>query len=150
MNKYPSTHDLRRKDLAAIHMCAGQIGLDTSDKDENSAYRSMLWVVAGVRSSAALDGVGRKKVLNHLKACGAKMGFEGKPTGVKTELQPLMGKIEALLADMKLPWKYAAAIAKRQTSAQGKGIDRLAWLNAAQLHDVVAALVKKQQQGVPK
>lgn len=145
MSNFPARHDDRRKELAMIHMAAAQLGMDTRDQSDDSDYRSMLWAVARVRSSAALDWAGRKSVLDHLKACGWKIGFAGKPAGVKPELIPLMGKIGALLADMKLPWKYAAAIAKRQTGAQGKGIDRLEWLNAAQLHDVVTALVKKQQ-----
>jgi phage gp16-like protein len=145
-NKYPAKFADRRNDLAIIHMAATQIGLDTADKNEDSAYRSMLWTVARVRSSAALDYAGRKKVIDHLKACGAKIGFAGKPTNVKPELIPLMSKIGALLADMKLPWKYAAAIAKKQTSAQGKGIDRLEWLDAQQLHAVVTALVKRQDK----
>ena len=146
-NKYPTTFATRRSELAKIHMAAEQLGMDTADKDEASEYRSMLWAVARVRSAAGFDWQGRKKVLDHLIACGAKLGHEGKPTNVKPELLPLMGKIGALLADMKLPWKYAAAIAKRQTAANGKGIDRLEWLNAEQLHDVVTALTIKQRGG---
>lgn len=149
MSKYPVPFSTRRYELAMIHMAAGQLGMDTADKNEDSAYRSMLWTVARVRSSAALDWAGRKKVLDHLKACGFKPGFAGKPVTVKPELIPLMGKIGALLADMKLPWKYAAAIGKQQTRAQGKGIERLEWLNAQQLHAVVTALVKKQEKGTP-
>lgn len=149
-NKYPSRFADRRKELATIHLAAAQLGMDTSDRSEGSAYRSMLWTVARVRSSAALDFAGRRKVIDHLKACGwkpdsAKNPNKGKPGNVKPELQPMMGKIGALLADMKLSWAYAAAIAKRQTSAQGKGIERLEWLDAAQLHAVVTALVKKQE-----
>jgi phage gp16-like protein len=144
MNKYPARFEMRRKELAQIHMMAEQIGMDTADKNEDSAYRAMLWTVARVRSSAALDFAGRNKVIDFLKTRGAKSGFAGKPANVRPELVPLMSKIGALLADMKLPWKYAAAIAKKQTSAQGKGIDRLEWLNAQQLHAVVTALVKRQ------
>ncbi len=147
MSKYPTTFVTRRSELAKIHMAAEQLGMDTGDKDEASEYRSMLWTVARVRSAAGLDWAGRKKVLDHLKDCGAKLGFAGKPATVKPELQPLMGKIEALLADMKLPWKYATAILKRQTSANGKGIERLEWAAAAQLHDVVTALTIKQRGG---
>jgi phage gp16-like protein len=147
-NKYPTRHNERRKDLATIHMAATQLGMDTVDKNESSAYRSMLWAVAREHSSAALDFAGRRKVIDHLKACGWKPTAAkntGKPTNVKPELQPMMGKIGALLADMRLPWSYAAAIAKRMTAAQGKGIERLEWLDAAQLHGVVTALVKKQE-----
>lgn len=144
--KYPTQYADRRKELAQIHMMATQIGMDTTDRNESSAYRSMLWTVARVHSSAALDFAGRRKVIDHLKACGAKIGFAGKPQNVRDELQPLMGKIGALLADMKLPWNYATAILKQQTRAQGKGIDRLEWANAQQLHAVVTALMLKQQR----
>lgn len=144
-NKYPSKFATRRAELAKIHMAAEQLGMDTADKSEGSEYRSMLWAVARVRSAAALDWQGRKKVLDHLKGCGAKLGFTGKPTNIKPELLPLMGKIGALLADMKLPWSYAAAILKRQTAANGKGIERLEWANAEQLHNVVVALTTKQR-----
>ncbi|MDO8414150.1 MAG: regulatory protein GemA [Gallionellaceae bacterium] len=145
-HKYPTQYADRRKDLAIIHMAAVQLGMDTTDQNPDSAYRSMLWTVARVRSSAALDWAGRKKVLDHLKACGYKptSNHAGKPANVKPELMPLMSKIGALLADMKLPWAYAAAIAKKQTSSQGKGIDRLEWLDAKQLHAVVTALVKRK------
>jgi phage gp16-like protein len=148
-NKYPTRHNERRADLATIHMAATQLGMDTADKNESSAYRAMLWAVAREHSSAALDFAGRRKVIDHLKACGFKPSGNnfGKPINVKPELAPMMGKIGALLADMKLPWSYASAIAKRMTSAQGKGIDRLEWLDAAQLHCVVTALVNKQSKG---
>lgn len=142
-NKFPSSHNLRRNELAQIHMAATQLGMDTGDKNDESEYRSMLWTVARVRSSAALDWAGRKKVLDHLKNCGAKMGYAGKPANVKPELMPLMSKVGALLADMKLPWKYATAILKRQAK-----VERLEWASAAQLHDVVTALTLKQQRGV--
>lgn len=144
MNKYPSTFSTRRAELAKIHMAAEQLGMDTADKNEGSEYRSMLWTVARVRSSAALDWAGRRKVLDHLKACGAKLGFAGKPANVKPELIPLMSKIGALLADMKLSWKYATSILKRQA-----GIERLEWADSKQLHDVVTALTNRQAKQEP-
>lgn len=144
MSKYPARFKLRRNELAQIHMMAEQLGMDTVDRNEESEYRSMLWAVARVHSAAALDFAGRNKVIDFLKSRGAKTGFAGKPQNVKAELQPLMGKIGALLADMKLPWAYAAKILKTQTSAQGAGIERLEWANAQQLHAVVTALVKRQ------
>jgi len=145
-SQYPARFKMRRNELAQIHMMAEQLGMDTRDPDENSEYRSMLWTVARVRSAAALDFAGRNKVIDFLKSRGAKTGFAGKPQHVKPELQPLMGKIGALLADMKLPWNYAAAILKTQTKAQGQGIDKLEWANAQQLHAVVTALVKRQDK----
>lgn len=49
-----------------------------------------------------------------------------------------MGKIEALLADNKLPWAYADGIAKQMFK-----VDKVDWLEREQLRKVVAALVVK-------
>lgn len=38
----------------------------------DDAYRDMLWTIGRVRSAADLDWAGRKRVLDHLKACGWK------------------------------------------------------------------------------
>ncbi|PND33757.1 regulatory protein GemA, partial [Achromobacter pulmonis] len=49
-------------------------------------------------------------------------------------------KIEAYLADMKLPWSYADTIARQQT-----GIERVAWLRKQEdLRGVIAALHVEQ------
>lgn len=151
-NKYPSSHNLRRSELAKIHMAASQLGMDTGDKSDESEYRGMLWTVARVRSSAALDWAGRKKVLDHLgelmEARGIKMASKnaGAPVGVKPELIPLMSKVGALLADMKLPWRYLTASRDGSPSMLKRitGVDKLEWANAKQLHDLVTALVKRQ------
>lgn len=61
----------RKRDLAAIHLLAQQVGLDTSDKDASSDYRQMLQAQGGVTSAALLDERGRARVLAHLrKAAG--------------------------------------------------------------------------------
>jgi phage gp16-like protein len=132
--------DVKRREIQLIHIAKQQLGMD------DDSYRGILWTVCRVKSSTELDFVGRKKLLDHMKSCGFKVASNknaGKPSNVKADLKPLMGKIGALLADMKLTWKYASAIAKQQTLASG-GIERLEWLNAEQLRDVVSALMKKQ------
>lgn len=140
MSKYPTRYNEQRRDIQLIKIAQKQLDMD------DASYRAMLWTVARVKSATELDFAGRRNVIDHLKKCGFKVQANknaGAPAHVKPELIPLMGKIGALLADMKLPWKYAAAIGKQQTLAQGAGVDRLEWLNAAQLHAVVAALVKR-------
>lgn len=117
MAKYPSSHNERRKDLAKIHMAAGQLGMDTADRNEGSEYRSMLWTVARVRSSAALDFAGRRKVLDHLKACGADIG--GKRPGqthkpLAQDKAAIERKIGAQLKALGASWPYAYAIARKQ------------------------------------
>lgn len=140
-NKYPSTFATRRAELAKIHMAAEQLGMDTGDKDENSEYRSMLWTVARVRSAAGLDWAGRKKVLDHLKACGAKLGFDKKPQrALADDLQSK--KIRALWLELHQSGKVRnpsesalAAFVKRQT-----GRDALQWLNAREASAVIEEL----------
>ncbi len=126
--------DQRKTELAMIHMGKAQLCMD------EDSYRAMLWTVARVRSAADLDWAGRQKVLDHMKAKGAIFkSRKGKPKHV--ESTSLMGKIGALLADMKLPWSYAHAIAKQMF-----GVQQLEWCNDKQLQDIVAALVKRQQK----
>lgn len=65
--------DQRRRDLAAIHLMAAQLGLDTADADPGSAYRAMLLQHGGNTSAAALDAPARARVLSHLRqAVGVK------------------------------------------------------------------------------
>lgn len=124
---------MRNKDLAMIHIAKKKIGMD------DETYRSMLWTCARVKSSADLDYAGRAKVLAHLASRGWK-----KPTAPNvTQLKkPLISKIGALLADMKLPWAYAEGIAKQMYKRT-----KLEWCNTDELRSIVAALVKKQKAG---
>lgn len=142
--------DRRRAELAKIHLAATQLGMDTSDKDLNSEYRAMLFSVAGERSAAKLDDQGRRAVLEHLRNCGFKAiprkrvaQHPGTPHNLDREA--MLQKIEAYLADMKLPWSYADAIAKQQT-----GIAKVAWLRKYEdLKGIIAALhVEQEKRGM--
>ncbi|MCU7842175.1 MAG: regulatory protein GemA [Candidatus Thiodiazotropha sp. (ex Troendleina suluensis)] len=62
----------RKNDLAKIHIGAKELGMDPHDKDPGSAYRTMLWNVANVRSSADLSATGRQAIIDHLKSRGWK------------------------------------------------------------------------------
>lgn len=122
----------RQAQLAQIHIAKKQLGLD------DDTYRSMLFTLARVKSSADLDYAGRDKVLAHLKASG----FKAKPSPATTkEKQALIGKIAALLADMQLDWAYADGIAKRMYKR-----DKAQWCSPKELIGLVTALVKKQQK----
>jgi len=141
-NKYPTTFATRRAELAKIHMAAEQLGMDTVDKDEGSTYRSMLWTVARVRSAAGLDWAGRKKVLDHLVACDAKLGFEGKPQSRALADDPQSKKIRALWLELHQAEKVRnpsesalAAFVKRET-----GVAALQWLKPAQASQVIERL----------
>ncbi len=134
--KSPSLSDVRRRELAQIHIAIKQLGMD------DAGYRDVLFAVARVRSSKDLDWTGRKRVLDHLVKCGAKVGrggFKGAPKKPKPANAALIGKIEAQLADMKLAWEYAHAIARQMF-----GIAKLEWCDAKQLRAVVTALAQRQ------
>lgn len=125
----------RRKNIAAIHAARRDLGMD------EDSYRLMLRNVASVSSAKDLDAKGLQTVLDHLR----RVGWDRKPvkrvaqhpgTPHNLEREGVLQKIEALLADMGLPWSYADAIAKQQAS-----IDRVAWLRKySDLKAVVAAL----------
>ncbi len=122
----------------AVHAAARQLGMDDATR------RDMLDGQVGKRSTTELTMLDCDKVLDHLARLGA-----GRPGKAKPGRQPgqphnidrvaMLQKIEALLADMELPWAYADAIARQQTKSQG-GIERLAWVPDKDLAGVVAAL----------
>lgn len=141
-----TTHadDHKRRELATIHIAAKQLGMDPGDKDPGSEYRQMLFAVARVRSAADLDYAGRKRVIEHLKACGfqsrpGKRPFPGRPHNA--DRHPQLLKIEALLADAKRPWAYVDSMAERMF-----GKARVAFCNPAEWQSLIGALVKDQKR----
>ena len=149
-SKHVRSADNRRRDLAKIHIAKKQLGMD------DETYRDMLYGVAGVRSAADLDGRGRIAVIGHHKSLGFEVshkrtrGYKSVHSSAKAsgmhipsspERAPLLSKIGAILADLKLPWSYADSIAKHMYQ-----VDKVRWLYPDQLRSVVVALVKRQQK----
>lgn len=127
---------LRHRQLAAIHIAAGELGLD------DAAYRDMLYAVGRVRTAADLDHAGRAAVLEHLRErrrLAARREYPGRPGNV--DARPMLRKIEAQLADMRLPWSYAQGIARQMFRRP------LQWLQDGELRAVVAALHRRQRSG---
>lgn len=143
----------RRSSIAAIHVCRAQLGLD------DDTYRELLARVsrksgAECRSAADLTERQAAEVLAEMRRLGATRPTEPRPRGrsrpahypgtphdVK-ELPEEITKIEALLADMKLTWSYADAIARRMY-----GIERVAWCSKPdQLIAILAALHVEQEK----
>lgn len=129
-------HDNRKKVLAQIHIARKQLALD------EDTYRQMLATVTGGKRSCSDCNVGELyQVLQHMK----DRGFKARPKkrvaqhpGTPHNLgrEPMLQKVEALLAEMKAPWSYADAIAKQQT-----GIAKVAWLKKPEhLRALIAAL----------
>ncbi len=128
--------DARNAALAQIHIAKQQLALD------DEAYRAMLWTIARVRSAKDLDDAGRRAVLAHLKARGFKTPggrFPGRPHNA--DKSPQIRKIEALLADAKLPWSYADAIASKMFH-----VERVAFCSGEQLSKLIAALGYNQRR----
>jgi phage gp16-like protein len=126
---------IRTRELAAIHASKKQLGLD------DDAYRDLLQSVTGQRSAKGLDAAQRREVLDRMKQRGGARPrstpvgqHPGKPHNLSRE--PMLQKIEALLAELKAPWSYADGIARRMFKVQ-----RVAWLRKEdQKRAVIAAL----------
>lgn len=141
-NQYPAKFkqaDLKRREIQLIHIAKQQLGMD------DETYRAMLWAVARVKSSTELDFAGRKKVLDHLKACGFKPAVSKK----RPQSRPLADDLQStkirelwltLHANGKVrnPDESAlAAFVKRQTK-----VDALQWLTTKQASAVIEELKK--------
>jgi phage gp16-like protein len=131
--KSRSAEDIRRSELAQIHIARQQIGMD------EESYRNVLWTVARVKSSADLDWSGRKRVLDHMKSCG----FKVRPKKLLTAHKPLAmskedieAKIATQLKQLNQNWPYAYGVGRRIFPKIG----RFEFLTAEQLGDVSSAL----------
>ena len=137
--------DRRRSDLAKIHLGAKQLL-----GDDEEAYRDMVEAVTGKRSAGELDEAGRRAVIEHLEACGAKFeparksGLKRKPPASPPDTERQIAKIRAMLAEDGLPDAYAEAILKRQCS-HPHGVP-LQWVSSKQLGNVIAALAYRKKR----
>lgn len=133
----------------AIHAAARQLGLTEELRRDLIAGQT-----GGKRSTTELDLADCEKVLERLRELGAQRPgaekFVGRHPGYPETCRPgcgaLLEKIEALLADMKLPWSYGKTILKhvsqgRQSEA---GVDRFEWAKEEHLKNVIAALTYEQ------
>lgn len=146
-----STDRLKKK-RQAIHVARRQLDLD------DASYRALLQRSAGVNSSA--DIVSLKQADAVLDAM-TKLGFQHKPRvtpvrhkGTPGNLanEPMLQKIEALLADMQLPWRYAEKIAEHITGGKKpEAIKRLAWVKEQKhLVGIIAALHGEKKKRLTK
>lgn len=137
----------RNRDLAAIHVLAAQLGMDTSDRHPASEYRAMLYTVGGPTarrgeeiSAAHLDHVGRRRVVQHLTGLCRARGLtrpprhSARPTPAPDRAL-MVRKICAMLREAGRGDEYADGMAKRMFH-----VARFEWLQPAQMHSVVAAL----------
>lgn len=114
MNRFPAKQtDIKRREITLIQIARKQLGLD------DETYYAMLWTAARVKSSTALDFAGRKKVLDHLKACGFKVAAKVNEwafiNNAAADRKPLLRKICMVCKSMKVGKAYAEGAAKRQS-----------------------------------
>lgn len=144
--------DRLKKKRVAIHVARRELDLD------DATYRALLQRTAGVNSSADLNTFAlADAVLDEM----SRIGFQHKPKGAPgrrpgapatLESEPYQQKIEALLADMELPWAYAEAIAEHITGGKKPtAIKRLAWVRQQKhLVGIVAALHAEKKKRLTK
>ncbi len=138
--------DIRRRELARIHLLAKTHGMDTADTNPMSDYRSMLWATVRARSAGDLDAAGRKRVIGHLESllpkAAHRRAHSNRPQNLNSlERGPQLAKIEAILAEAGRPWTYADAMARKMF-----GVERLAFCNCDHLRRIIAALVYDQRR----
>ena len=145
MNHVIDTEGARRADLARIHIAKKALNLSDDE------YRDVMFAVARVRSSAALDFTGRKRLIEHFIRCGwsgSKPAAQRAGTAAKRPKRPtpseaaapMCRKVRAQLISLgRLPDTYADGIAH-----QMYGVQFFEWCTPEQLHALVAALGKEQ------
>lgn len=126
-----------------IQIARRQLGLD------DDTYREILKRTVGAESSKGLTPRQIGRVLAELERLGFQptpaKGGRAKPKAADARA-PLIGKIEAQLAEADRPWAYADAMAQRMFQ-----VERVEWCDTDQLRRMVAALVyDAQRNGRPQ
>jgi len=147
MSKKPYTNPKHQQNrnaaIGKIHIAKSQLGLD------DETYRAILLTIGNVKSSKDLTPEGINKVIKHFESKGVvftkKKGTGQKPNNLNKV--PQLQKIEALLADMKLPWDYLTSKGQGNVSMLQRltGKQRLEFCDQKGLTSVITALTKKQQ-----
>jgi hypothetical protein len=138
------------RDRRHIFALARELRLD--DNDRKAIQRK----VTGKDSTSTMTPLEGARVIDHLRALRGPARRYPKRAGrvPKTlDREPLLWKIEALLADMKLSWEYAEGIAWRITGGKGQqagskpGVQRMEWVtDPRDLRAVIAALHVEQKK----
>jgi hypothetical protein len=129
----------KAKRMRAIHAACKAAGIDDSERKRLQAQ------VVGKASLSDMNLDELDQMLDHFNAASGYKGHAGTPAGIDDD--PQLQKIEALLADMKLPWayihssKHGPSMVRRLT-----GKDRLEWADADGKQAVIVALIKRQNK----
>lgn len=126
--------------IGAIRAACARLGMDDDTR------RAMQRAQVGKDSLSAMTLPELDTVLDHVNGLTGYRGTRGKPHNF--DRKPYQAKIEALLADMALPWSYAEAIAWRITGGKKpEAIQRLAWVSDADhFRGIIAALSREHKK----
>lgn len=123
---------------AVIHIAKAQTGMGREE------YLSLLSSV-GVESSRDLTNRTFEKVMGQFEKIGFKTTSKPRPKRKTSNLpkgkKALMGKLEAMLLDMDLPWGYVDAIAKKRFQ-----VEAAQWLEPEDLRKLVQMIVIHQKR----
>jgi len=130
---------VNKKQLSLIHIAKTQLGMD------ETTYRAMLASV-GVKSSKDLSNAQFDELMKRMDAGGfrvvhksaRKSGMHKKPPRDRKEI---IGKIEAILAELELSWSYADGIARQMF-----GVEKLRFCSSDQTYKVMQALIVYQRR----
>src|SRR3569623_543356 len=130
----PETADkIREREIRLIHVAKRVLGM------EDDTYRAMLFAVARVRSAAELDFTRRKKVLDHMQACGFKVTTAAPANthaaGRYWKFRALLSQLHMMRAVEKDSDQAVRAYIKRTT-----GKDDFQFLNQHQVATVIESL----------
>lgn len=129
--------------IKKIHTIRRSLGL------EDDVYHDLLHSMFGVRSCKELNTRQYLELLEEFKAKGwrpkrkgGKGTYPGRPENMDDpDKGPQLGKVEALLTDMNLPWSYADHIAARICK-----VEKVKWCRPPELQKVIAALCYQQRR----
>jgi phage gp16-like protein len=128
----PSPTDRRRRLIALAHLAAQQVGADEETR------RAVQRRLTGVDSCAQMDEAALQAVIQYWQRRGASVWLPGPMVTASKERGPLIHKIAAQCMALGLPFPaYALGIVKQML---GHAIERIEWVPAPVLRDVVAAL----------
>lgn len=127
----------------AMFAACRQLGMDDTDR------KAMMLAVTGKASSGQFNPLDWARVLDHLNRITCYDNGR-KPNKPAPDKAALMGKIEAQLADMKLPWTYLTSSKHGKSMVQRlAGVDALEFATPAGLQKIVAALAYRQKRLAP-
>jgi phage gp16-like protein len=124
--------DRRHLLIALAHLAAKQAGVDEATR------RAVQRKITGVDSCAQMDAAALRAVIRYWQRHGASVRLPGPPVKAVDERAPLIRKIAAQCHAQAVPFpEYALGIIKQML---GHEVERIEWVPAPVLRDVVAAL----------